>query len=393
MKTNDEKGAANSKTPAGSANGNGSGDDQKVSFPKATGLLFIVFCAVAGYIFTSTLISRRLIQYRSPIGSFLVGVYDEGSETKRSAFSLAVSSELKIDSVMTLRPNAPMGYNTEILFHENPTFMVWMILACIMVSISAGSCAFFIARIFELCKKFTLPVTKIFWSFMFAFSIIALLAYGNRNIPGFFQPPEIIDTFHILLTGGWIIEVIVVITMSLALPGLILLFLIGASSDRVNIRAKTGIDTMGVSNQDSIEIAVINLKYLNHLLQNTLQILSIIVVFAVLTTKTLGDSIKATISVKGFDLFPNQVSYVYGMYFTLFLCIVYIPVFAYLKNNYNTLNDLAVKEAGGATSNWYTNLFGQDKFEGTALGNIKLSLTVIAPLLTSFLPDLGELIK
>ena len=393
MAKTDEKSDAADKSQSDPIKNSTSCDDQKVSFPKATGLLFIVFFAVAGYIFTSTLISGRLIQYRTPIGSFLIDVNNEGSPTKRTAFSLAVTSELKIDSVITVRPQAPMGYSSEILFHENPTFMVWMILACIMVSIGSGSCAFFVSRIFELCKKFKLPGTKIFWSFMFAFFITVLLVYGNMNIPGYFQPPEIIDTFHILLTGGWVIELIVGIMMGLALPGLILLFLIGSSSDRINITAKMGIDTLGVSNQKSIEEAATNLKYLNHLLQNTLQILSIIVVFAVLTTKTLGDSIKATISVKGFDLFPNQVSYVYGMYFTLFLCIVYIPVYAYLKNNYSTLNDMALKEPDAPTATWYTNLFGQNRFEGTALSNLKLALTVIAPLLTSFLPDLGNLIK
>jgi|GEM_PF-1832741 len=394
MKTDENDGTHRSETPDSANVSTDAANSSGVTFPKSTGLLFIVFCAVAGYIFTSTLISGRLVQYRSPVSSFLVGLNDEGSKTKRSVFCLPVSSVLKIDSAATIRPKAPMGYNSkDILFHENPVFMVWMILACIMVSIGSGSCAFFIAKIFELCKRFELPGTKIFWSFMFAFSIIALLAYGNRNIPGYFQPPDIIDTFHILLEGGWIIEVIVVTTMALALPGLILLFLIGSSSDRVNITAKTGIATAGISNQKSIEEATMNLKYLNHLLQNTLQILAIIVVFAVMTTKTLGDSIKATISVEGFDLYPNQVSYVYGMYFTLFLCIVYIPVYAYLKNNYNTLNDFAAKEPGGTTSTWYNNLFGQNRFEGTALSNIKLALTVIAPLLTSFLPNLGNLIK
>jgi hypothetical protein len=78
------------------------------------------------------------------------------------------------------------------------------------------------------------------------------------------------------------------------------------------------------------------------------------------------------------------------LYFSLFLSIIYIPVYFYIKQNYNRLKEKAnelnppddVKEKP-----WYKDLFGDTRFEGTALDNLKLAFTLMAPLLTSFLPE------
>ncbi|HXD94793.1 MAG TPA: hypothetical protein VNX01_16415, partial [Bacteroidia bacterium] len=135
-------------------------------------------------------------------------------------------------------------------------------------------------------------------------------------------------------------------------------------------------------------------KYLNQLLQSTLQILATIVVFSVLTSSTLGESIKSMVSVSGLDLFPKQISYIYGMYFSLFLCVIYIPIYYYLKNNFNRLKELASDPVNIPNSSvWYTSLFGDVKFEGSALENVKLALTIIAPILTAFLPKTLDFMK
>lgn len=62
-----------------------------------------------------------------------------------------------------------------------------------------------------------------------------------------------------------------------------------------------------------------------------IQILAVMVILAVLATKTLGLSIKQVIQIQGLDIFPTEISYVYGLYFTLFLGVVYGPQFLILR--------------------------------------------------------------
>jgi len=42
---------------------------------------------------------------------------------------------------------------------------------------------------------------------------------------------------------------------------------------------------------------------------------------------------------------------------------------------------------------WYTSLFGDIRFEGSVLENLKLALTIVAPIITSFLPNTFEFLK
>jgi hypothetical protein len=281
------------------------------------------------------------------------------------------------------------------LFNQNPAFMTWAFLICAMMSVAAGSAPFFISQIIELKRKFGLSRRKV-WvgGILYAVLLDVFLFLTNNHNTSYFHPPQIIDHFHILFTSGSIIQGIIAAVLILILPGLSLMFLIGASSDSIYIVAKDKVHDVHQNSIESIEEATKKIKYLNQLLQSTLQILAVIVVFSVLTTSMLGQSIRSTVSVQGFDLYPKQISYVYGLYFALFLCVIYVPVYYYLKNNYNRLKELAADPANIPDSaDWYSKLFGDAKFEGSALENLKLSLTIIAPIITSFLPNTFEFFK
>ena len=211
---------------------------------------------------------------------------------------------------------------------------------------------------------------------LFAILIAVYLILSSSSGKGYYNPPKIIDDFHILLTGGNILVGIVIATIFLMLPVLIVMFLIGPASDKLFIRKIT---------KQNAEKAADGLEQLNQVLRNALQVLSVIVVFTVLTSSALKDSIKATVEIEGYDIFPASVSYVYGMYFSLFLCIMYMPIYFYLKRQYNYLKD-AVAETGESDENKQKVLNAVD-FKSSALDNLKLALTVLAPLLSSFLPE------
>lgn len=359
------------------------------TIPKSAGVLIVVLCATLGYYITISSIKSNLIQYPDLPKSLLVKL------SNGKTFNLPVDSKMPIDTVK-LRPviNNSGKVCENILFHQNPSMLLWAILICITVAIAAGAAPFFIFQIFELKNKFSLSKRRV-WvgGVLYAALIDLFLINTNGKLTGYYEPPEIIDGLKILFIDGQIITHIVGAILLLILPGLSVMFLIATASDNIYIVANEGVQNTNTSSIKSIEDAVKKLKYLHKALQNTLQILAIIVVFSVLTTGALGESIKSTVSVHGLDLYPSKASYVYGLYFSLFLCIIYVPLFYYLKSNFIKLQELASDPSITAPTGWYTSLFGDIKFEGNALESIKLAFTIIAPILTSFLPNATEFLK
>ena len=138
----------------------------------------------------------------------------------------------------------------------------------------------------------------------------------------------------------------------------------------------------------SIKKSIQQLNFLNKKLENALQLLAVIIVFSVLTSGALGETMRAIFKIDGFNIFPKEISYVYGTYFSLFLCIIYVPVYYYIKLNYEELKDQASTiEETAAEKGTYDKIFGEVRFKNTPLENVKLALTVLSPLLTSLLPS------
>jgi hypothetical protein len=356
------------------------------------GILLVVLISTFTYSAVSYIITHNAIQYTTFPKSINVWVYDrlQGHEVLRV---LPVHSKLPIDTVKPFLDQVKQGNVStaapvvgDILYNENSTFIVWTMLTCIMITVAAGSVPVFINQLIDLKKKFELKPRQVFFSVAYALVLAAFLAFTNRKLPGYYNPNMVIRDLHILFKNANLLDNIVLLTIVLILPAITLIFMIGISSN--NILS----DTHDVKKAAD---AVKKINLLNGLLNGVLQIVAVIIVFTVFTTSALGVSIKSTVEVEGLDLFPKEVSYVYGLYFSLFLCIVYVPAYYNIKQNYNRLkeNTANLDLTDAETTTWYKELLGNSKIEGSALDNVKLALTVLAPLLTSFLPEGMHLMK
>ena len=209
--------------------------------------------------------------------------------------------------------------------------------------------------------------------------LVLFLIATNRggSVVGYYTPVEIVNDFKILLNDGAILEYIVGITIFLMLPCLAVIFLTARCADTID---ETTAD-FAVLRQ-----SVRQMKALDNILKNTLHMIAIIVVFAVLTSSALGAALESMMEIKGYDLFPKEVSYLYGAYFTLFLCVIYVPVYYHLAQKYDALKTRAadLKEEGVVGN--YESLFAAAAFQGSAVDNIKIAITIISPLLTAFIP-------
>jgi hypothetical protein len=269
----------------------------------------------------------------------------------------------------------------DILFNRNPTFLIWTTLILIMITIASGGFPVFIWQIIQLKNTFKLNFRHVLYAILFALAVTLFLFVFQMSTTGFYMPSKIIDDFEILFKHGNIIPKIVIVTFVLQFPIIILIFMIGISANNININS---------INKQNIDNTVSGFSMLNQILLNSLQILAILVVFSVLTTSALQQSIKSTLIIKNIDIFPNEVSYVYGLYFSLFLAIIYIPTYIFLRNCQNNLKQNLQNEIESEKSlntEWYKNVIANLSTGGTALDNLKLSLTVLAPLISSFLPE------
>ncbi len=367
------------------------GSDSVTKKVKSNVFIVSLFATIA-YTLTVLFITNNTLTYSTLPRSILVEVPDANkllADTTHNfkPFVLNVHSQLPMDTIKQ-KTKLPLKISeAQVLFHQNPTFLVWILLISIMVSIAAGSIPVSISQIGDLKASYGFKRPEITKAIFYAIFLVVFLMVTNNNLKGYYKPPTLINEFKVLLNHGYILEMIVVATVVLVSPTFVQIFLIGLVSGKVELEEKS---------IPEFDKAIKRLKYLNKSLQNAMQLLAIIVVFSVLTSTALGEAIKRTIKIDGFDVYPNEINYVYGMYFSLFLCIIYVPVYFYIKQNFLKLKDEAydlVTTEPDKYTTWYNNQFGQTKFEGTVTDNLKLALTMLSPLLSGFLPDTFGLIK
>lgn len=346
--------------------------------PKSNSIIFIVVFATIGFMVTEHFINANLIQYSTLPKTISFKVHDEAKNAKDSVviFNLPVKSGFAIDTVAK-QPAAPFIIGeTNILYHQNPFFPVWAMLILVMITIASGSFPIFTDQIIQLKKSFNLSIKPVLQAIIYAVLIAVFLEVANASGKGYYNPPKIINDLDILFKNGSILPGIVLSTIILVLPVIAVMFLVGPSSDKLL--------ELEINKDNAVKIAN-GLEMLNQVLRNALSVLSVIVVFTVLTSGTLKEAIKATVHIEGYDIFPTEISYAYGIFFSLFLCVIYIPVYFYLKQQYSYFkNSLAgINDLGDTKEKVLASL----DFKSSAMDNLKTALTVLAPLITSFLPE------
>jgi hypothetical protein len=319
------------------------------------------------------------------------------AETKSRSSELIIKTDDRTGNHLTVMPGdslpqVPLSETTsgsvkpvniekkDILFNQNPSFLVWTTLVLVMMTIVAGVFPAFVWECKGLYRTFQLNEKNV-RMIIFQTIILCLFLFVLPATLNFYKPVSIIRDFHILLSNHYIIHLFVLLPLLLLVPVFSAIFMIGPSADKINYAG---------GDKESIESASLKFNRLNRILQNSLQILAVIVVITVLLSSALRQSIKAALSTAGFDLFPKEIVYVYGLYFSLFLALIYLPAAVYLRYKTTGFKTalLSDKKLNTETNkDWMlavTMNLGLDK---SAIDNLKVVLTVLSPLITSFLPE------
>ncbi len=337
-------------------------------------ILAMVGCYVAAYFMLTSVISDRRPAYTNV-------VYKIDGAT----YNLPV---YPADSILLKNTPAAAKPGLEIeggVFNRNPVFLVWMQLILIMVSLALGAGLVFWWQAKHITEEYKLNSGHVFTALGLSLFLCIILGVIPSLSDKLYLPDKVIEKFKILFSNPNVPPIVVGVTLLFVLPVMSVIFLLVPASDKIARHNNT---------REQIENSTQQLQSLNKILTSALQTLAVVVVFSVLTSGTLRETIRATIYIPDFDVFPKQESYVYGIYFSSFLAIIYVPVYMLLKQLANGLrDDLArlVKGAPATDDKWVKEIDGVINDKNSAFDTLKLTFTVLSPLITSFLPELLKL--
>jgi len=158
-------------------------------------IIAIVICASVAYYISSTIIRQNVIQYSTLPQEVNMKVYDELHKDS-IIFRLPVISKLRIDSIPPILSEDNIT-SRNILFHQNPIFLVWLMLISIMMAIAAGSFPVFIIQIYRLRNKFNLSFNQVLTGFIYAIIVVLILALNSSDLIGYYKPPDILNALEV----------------------------------------------------------------------------------------------------------------------------------------------------------------------------------------------------
>lgn len=350
----------------------------KTNKPNYRSVIIVMSCTLIGFVLTFySLKASFLEQYEIPSKINIIVKDNTGYELEVINKDTLVQSAINTSSGINI-------FAKDVIFQRNPIFMVWGLLIVILITIASGAFPVFIWQNLQLSKKFNLSKKQIFSSLLFTLVLLSVMIIIFYSFEGYKRPPYFVDNLKILLKDGNFLIIISFVTVLLSIPVVLIFFIIGYSLENLSFDK---------SDKTGFEKSASQIEYLNRILQAALQVFAVIVVFSILTSSALRESIKTVVEIKGFDILPKEMSYVYGLYYTLFLGILYIPTYMFLRYRKEELLKELISIQNPENEKWVQKVTADMNEKNSMFDNIKLSLTVLSPLITSFLPEQLNIFK
>ena len=263
-----------------------------------------------------------------------------------------------------------------IYFAYNSVLLVWMAIFSVLVGCSLALLPVIISAIKNIVRAFKLAARRQVMAFLVT-ALIGVLIYFTQHIQYLMKPSQILDKFHILLKHPYLLNIFIIITIAIAITAIAGQLLINQA---ISILPDT-ITGLPITEQNKIAD---KFELLRNQLKSFLLIDAVLIVFSVLNTDAFRRAIITEVSVN-MDLVPQNYVYLYGVLFTFFLAIIYMPIYYRLKcKGEMMLKEISQDELEGDCQKIATVL----KIEQTPIESLKVVLSILAPVLTSLVPGL-----
>ena len=194
------------------------------------------------------------------------------------------------------------------LLNRNPKLLLWIMAQAMGLSLSYALLPFLIRIFSSLSTSRNRKIIALGVSFLGVLLLLGINNFSQRDIV--FTPPAIMEKTGVMFgDDAWIMPIIVILYLIPAWLALAANILLGIES----IEKK--------SDTEFERVHEFRTKYLF-----VLRSASIILVFGIITTSLLQQSILAVIGEKYTILFPDEFVIVYSLNFTFFLVVFYLPV-------------------------------------------------------------------
>ena len=273
-------------------------------------------------------------------------------------------------------PKAHNMHYDALFFSYNSAFLIWIALGAIMMGFAMAFIPVLYTHIKQVMKTFKLTtrdvlavslVTPIIGAALFTTPISD---YLSGTVPLAKQLQILVK--HPCRLDGFIL--IGIATGLIAFAGQLF----------INMAVDTLPDQ--IIGLDAIEQKALGTRFL--LLRNKLRFFllidSILIVFSVLTTDAFRRAINSAVKIN-MDIIPQNSIYLYGLMFTFFLSIVYLPVYSRLKEKGQQLIDTIPQDRLDGDMKA---IAGTLSIQQSALDSLQVALSILSPVIAALVPGL-----
>jgi hypothetical protein len=303
-------------------------------------------------------------------------VYHPGIGVRRDSAvkerALTSKSGLKLDNTDY---KSTINYK-QLYFSYNSAFLVWIAIGAISFAFGLASLPVMWMAIRNLILQFEIKRWTIGFITLFS-AVLCVLMYFTDKIGYYMGTIAICRKFHILVTNPNYLPYFVIISMVVGLFGFAGQMIVNAA---INKLPKT------IPPHNKAEQKNIGKKFL--LLRNQLKFFlvidSILIVFSVLTVDAFRKAILADIQVN-LDIVPQSLVYLYGLMFTFYLAVIYLPIYSRLKLKGEQMLDNVTQADQEGNLKSITAIL---RIQQTPIESFQVVISILAPVLTSLVPGL-----
>jgi len=325
-----------------------------------TRVVLMIWIAIVAFIGCLGLVNSRILPY-SGKKSYTIVTQD----TDSVCFSPVVQ---KVDSLaVPIQKQTKQFSSARLAFNQNPKLLIWMLLFAVLFTLSMCLIPFWTSIVISVQRKFRIPARVVVMNSIsvLLIGILVVLTSGGMVSGKLLSAFAIIDEFDILLRDTTILIVFMrctVIAVMIALCGMLM----------IN-------STIDVCSTDEA-LGKESFPFLKNALAALLSSVSAIIMLAIMTTSMIQQAIDGVLTIKGLVIFPSELVYLYGLMFTIFLAILYVPISLRLANLEKKLVP-AGKDSPGNTLG-----------KVSAVKSLQPILSIFAPLLGSIFSELITMI-
>lgn len=352
-------------------------------FMAARSIARVILLAVAGFLGTLFLVVGGTRFGAPPTLSAMV-LEHKGDSVGRSLVLEPV------DAIAQLPPGtAPVRLlRGQFFYHQYPTLLIWTLLFAFMTGYALACLPLFAAYHQWIERKLIHRVPDFIAIGTNGHKVAAVvlgltLFIVPLAIPGILSISDFLHTFHMPFASRWIILLPLMVVLISACFGAFAMFSIGASTDLLKIKPDS-------TAAELVEVEDLFAR-MDGMLRHCLTLMALMVAFSVITTGTLRTGLMSMYpDPEGFPMLPIEFVHAYGLFFTAFLAILYLPV-QFLMNTkgqqlYKDMQAAMAHLPEPATPPQPTGKpYVSESSDGWS--RFKLALAIMGPFISSFLPE------